>query len=95
MNQLRVVSGAVVTKRAVYHRMQHWQRETCSKSVRRTVLRLPCMNRFLLELASQVGIWISIFVAVFVPVFVASSTRKEPYLKRVAKKYSIPPLDLR
>ena len=63
------------------------------------MLRLPRMNRLELELAIQVGVWVAIFVALFVPLFVAlfmrSSARKKPYLKCVAKKYSIPPLDLR
>ena len=56
------------------------------------------MNKFTLELVSGAGIFIPIFVAVFLPIFCVLFIRKprqEPYLKRVARKYSIPPLDLR
>lgn len=57
------------------------------------------MNRLAIEIASQAGIWIpifaAIFIAIFVPLLVRRAPRKEDYLKRVAKKYSIPPLDLR
>ena len=61
-----------------------------------TTLRLPHMDRReLFGLAMQVGVWLPVFVAIFVPLIVHRSTRKEPYLKRVARKYSIPPLDLR
>ena len=59
------------------------------------MLRLPRMNRFALELAAEAGGLVAIFVAIFVPIFVCRSTRKEPYLKLVARKYSIPPLGLR
>ena len=37
VNQLRVVSGAMVTKRAVYHRMQRSQ-GTCASFLARTLL---------------------------------------------------------
>ena len=53
------------------------------------------MDRFVFYLAGQAAFWMAIFVVIFVPLFAHRSARKEPYLKRVAKKYSIPPLDLR
>ena len=53
------------------------------------------MDRFVIYLAILVGSWVPIFVAIFVPIFAHRSMRKEHYLKRVARKYSIPPLDLR
>jgi hypothetical protein len=51
------------------------------------------------ELALAAAIWAPMFVAVFLPIFAAfflrRSAHKQPYLKRVARKYSIPPLNLR
>jgi hypothetical protein len=53
------------------------------------------MDRLSIELASQVGIWVPIFVVFFILFFVPKAAQKQPYLKRVAKKYSIRPFDLR
>jgi hypothetical protein len=52
--------------------------------------------KFVCELVAALGsVGVPLFVALFLPFFVSKSTQQEPYLKRVAKKYSIPPLDLR
>jgi hypothetical protein len=50
--------------------------------------------------ARDIGIAVAIFVPIFTAMFLVcvvapKSAQREPYLKRVAKKYSIPPLDLR
>jgi hypothetical protein len=51
--------------------------------------------KFVCELLAALGSVVSLFVVLFVSFFAAKSSQQEPYLKRVAKKYSIPPLDLR
>jgi hypothetical protein len=51
--------------------------------------------KFVCELVAALGSVAPLFVVLFISFFVTKSTRQEPYLKRVAKKYSIPPLDLR
>jgi hypothetical protein len=53
------------------------------------------MERSALVELMQLAFWLPLFVAIFLPIFAYKVTRKEPYLKRVAKKYSISPLDLR
>jgi hypothetical protein len=47
------------------------------------------------ELVAGLGSVVSVFVVLFLSFFVTKSTQQKPYLQRVAKKYSIPPLDLR
>ena len=51
--------------------------------------------KFVCELVTALGSVVSLFVVLFLSFFITKSTQQEPYLKRVAKKYSIPPLDLR
>ena len=51
--------------------------------------------KFVWELVAALGSVTPLFVVLFLSFFVTKSTQQEPYLKRVAKKYSIPPLDLR
>jgi hypothetical protein len=48
------------------------------------------------------AIWVAIlvpiftaFVVIFLPLFIQKSARREEYLKRAARKYSVPPLNLR
>ncbi len=52
--------------------------------------------KFVCELVAALG---TVGTPIFIVMFLVFSGRKfaqqEPYLKRVAKKYSIPPLDLR
>jgi hypothetical protein len=52
--------------------------------------------------AHNLAIWVAIlvpifaaFVVIFLPLFRKKSERQEDYLKRAARKYSVPPLDLR
>lgn len=54
------------------------------------------------QLAHDLAIWVAIlvpifaaFVVIFLPLFTQKSARRQHYLKRVAKKYSVPPLNLR
>jgi hypothetical protein len=47
------------------------------------------------ELVAAVGSLVPVFVVLFLLFSVTKSTQQAPYLKRVAKKYSVPPLDLR
>jgi hypothetical protein len=47
------------------------------------------------ELVAALGSVVPLFVVLFLVLFASKSKQQEPYLKRVAKKYSIPPLDLR
>jgi hypothetical protein len=52
--------------------------------------------KFVCELVAALGsVGVPLFVVLFFSFFVSKSTQQEPYLKRVAKKYSIPPLNLR
>jgi hypothetical protein len=52
------------------------------------------MNKY--ELIAVLGSLASMFITIFAGIAVAlKSEQPEPYLKRVAKKYSIRPLDLR
>jgi hypothetical protein len=54
-------------------------------------------RKFVWELVAAVGsVGTPIFVVLFLVLLVRPKfARQEPYLKRVAKKYSIPPLNLR
>ena len=57
-------------------------------------------KKLVYELVAAFGsVCAPLFVALFLPFFVLfvrpKSTQQKPYLKRVAKKYSIPLLDLR
>ena len=47
------------------------------------------------ELVAGLGSVLPLFVVLFLVVFAPKPTQQQPYLKRVAKKYSIPPLNLR
>jgi hypothetical protein len=50
--------------------------------------------KFVCELVAGLGSVVPLFVVLFLVLFVPKSQQK-PYLQRVAKKYSIPPLNLR
>jgi hypothetical protein len=51
--------------------------------------------KFAWELVAALGSTVSLFVVLFLSFFVSKSAQQKPYLQRVAKKYSIPPLNLR
>jgi hypothetical protein len=50
--------------------------------------------KFVCELLAGLGSVLPLFTVLFL-VFVAPKSTQKPYLQRVAKKYSIPPLNLR
>jgi hypothetical protein len=51
--------------------------------------------KFVCEQVAALGSVIPLFTVLFLLFVVPKYTQQEPYLKRVAKKYSIPPLNLR
>jgi hypothetical protein len=56
------------------------------------------MNGWVHDLAIWIAVLVPIFTAfvvIFLPLFMKKSDRQEDYLKRVARKYSVPPLNLR
>ncbi len=51
-----------------------------------------------MDLLAKLGLAVAIVTSIFVSLFIVlfgGPKQQEPYLKRVAKKYSIPPLNLR
>ncbi len=52
-------------------------------------------RKLVLELVASLGSVVPLFVVLFLVLFAPKSAQQKPYLKRVAKKYSIPPLNLR
>jgi hypothetical protein len=52
-------------------------------------------RKLVFELVAGVGSVVPLFVVLFLVLFIPKSRQQKPYLKRVAKKYSIPPIDLR
>jgi len=49
----------------------------------------------LLEILAAAGFWLPFYVAIFLAIFAHRHPPRENYLKRVARKYSISPLNLR